>query len=107
MGGNGTGKTTLLKLIVHEQMPDYGMITLGAHVNIGYYEQSQSSLDPNKTPFSTIADAFPKKTETEVRTALGTFLFRGEDVFKPIKGLSGGERARILLLKLLLIYHLL
>lgn len=102
LGGNGTGKTTLLKLIVHEDLPDHGSIVHGAHVNIGYYEQSQSSLDPKKTPFSTIADAFPRKTETEVRTALGTFLFRGEDVFKPIEELSGGERARILLLKLLL-----
>lgn len=101
-GANGCGKTTLFKIIngIYEQTG--GEIKLGSCVDIGYYDQTQGSLRETKTIFEEIADSFPKKTQTEIRNALAAFLFFGDDVFKTISTLSGGERARVLLLKLML-----
>lgn len=98
LGPNGCGKTTLLKMLV---AGGYG-IRLGANVRVGYYDQTVSHLSPHKTVLDEVWDAYPRLTQTEVRSRLAAFLFRGEDVFKKIEVLSGGERARISLLKLLL-----
>lgn len=100
-GPNGCGKTTLFKIINGTYTQTAGTIKLGTGVDIGYYDQTQGSLSQNKTIFEEISDAFPKKTQTEIRNALASFLFFGDDVFKPISTLSGGERARVLLLKLM------
>lgn len=102
IGDNGRGKTTLFKIIMDKIKPDSGVKVIGTNVDIGYYDQEQSNLDPEKTIIDEIWDDFPHMTTTELRTALGTFLFRGDDVFKKIKDLSGGERCRINLLKLML-----
>ncbi len=102
LGPNGCGKTTLFKLILHEYAQTGGEITLGANISVGYYDQTQSDLSPGKTIFEEICDAYPSLTQTEVRNALAAFLFRGEDVFAPIGELSGGERARVSLVKLML-----
>ena len=102
LGKNGCGKTTLLKIITGETLPDSGTVKIGANVEIGYYDQIQESLNTDKTVIDEVWDSFPKKTETEIRNALAAFLFRGEDVFKPISKLSGGERARVQLVKLIL-----
>lgn len=101
-GANGCGKTTLFKIIngIYEQTG--GILKLGTNVDIGYYDQTQDSLSGTKTIFEEISDSFPKKTQTEIRNALASFLFFGDDVFKNIDTLSGGERARVLLLKLML-----
>lgn len=98
LGPNGCGKTTLLKMLV---AGGYG-IRIGANVRVGYYDQTVSHLSPHKTVLDEVWDAYPRLTQTEVRSRLAAFLFRGEDVFKKIEVLSGGERARISLLKLLL-----
>ncbi len=102
IGPNGCGKTSLFKILLEQYQPDSGLVRLGAGVDLGYYEQSQLSLNDKKTVIDEIWDLHPRMTETEVRGALAVFLFKGEDVFKPVGGLSGGERARILLLKLML-----
>ncbi|WP_288477240.1 ABC-F family ATP-binding cassette domain-containing protein [uncultured Clostridium sp.] len=102
IGANGRGKTTLLKMIMGKIKQDKGLIKLGANVEIGYYDQEQSDLDPNKTILDEIWDSFPHLTTTRIRTVLGSFLFTGDDVFKEIKTLSGGEKCRINLLKLML-----
>lgn len=102
LGENGCGKTTLLKMICGEEMPDKGEIAVGANIQIGYYDQIQESLDTNKTVIDEVWDTYPKMTETEIRNALAAFLFRGEDVYKEISKLSGGERARVQLVKLIL-----
>jgi ATP-binding cassette subfamily F protein 3 len=102
MGGNGVGKTTLFKILMGRQMPDSGYIDYGTGVKIGYFDQLQSNLDLNGDSFTEIHDSFPAMTETQVRTALGKFRFRGDDVFRKISEMSGGERARINLLKLML-----
>ena len=101
-GANGCGKTTLFKIINGTYTQTEGELRLGAGVDIGYYDQTQGSLSKSKTIFEEIADSFPKKTQTEIRNALAAFLFFGDDVFKLIETLSGGERARVLLLKLML-----
>lgn len=101
-GANGCGKTTLFKIINGTYEQTGGEIKLGAGVDIGYYDQTQGSLSQTKTVFEEIADSFPKKTQTEIRNALASFLFFGDDVFKEISTLSGGERARVLLLKLMM-----
>ena len=102
LGPNGCGKTTLLKILTDRLPSDSGFIRLGAKVTIGYYDQVQQGLDEHKTALQELWDAYPLKTETELRCAMATFLFRGDDVFKPIGIMSGGERARLLLLKLML-----
>ena len=102
LGANGTGKTTLFKLILSHLSPKCGYVKLGANVKIAYYEQSQEGLDDSKTIFDEISDSYPKLSNTEIRNALAVFLFRGEDVFKQIGLLSGGEKAKVSLLKLML-----
>ena len=102
IGENGRGKTTLFKMLLNEVRPDQGDIVIGKNVTLGYYDQEQSNLDPRKTVFQEIHDDFPYLTEREVRTYLGSFLFRGDDVFKEVSNLSGGEKCRINLLKLML-----
>lgn len=102
IGDNGTGKTTILKIINELLPPDVGMIRLGSNVQIGYYDQEHHVLHPEKTLFEEISDDYPTLTNTEIRNTLAAFLFTGEDVFKQIKSLSGGERGRVSLAKLML-----
>ena len=102
LGPNGCGKTSLLKTLLGEISPSTGEIKLGANIDIGYYDQTQEGLDPTKNVLDEIWDAYPNLSQGEARGALALFLFQGEDVFKPISTLSGGERARVLLLKLML-----
>ena len=102
LGSNGCGKTTLLNILRGAEEPDEGSFVIGANVRIGYYEQSMKGLDPAKTVLGQVSDLFPRMDLTELRTALGRFLFHGDDVFKLIGDLSGGELARIQLLKLML-----
>jgi len=102
IGDNGTGKTTLLK-ILNEVIPaDEGEFTLGTNVEIGYYDQEHHVLHPEKTLFEEISDDYPYLTNTEIRNVLAAFLFTGDDVFKLIRELSGGERGRVSLAKLML-----
>lgn len=102
IGDNGTGKTTILK-IINELIPaDTGTIRLGTNVQIGYYDQEHHVLHPEKTLFEEISDDYPSLTNTEIRNTLAAFLFTGDDVFQPIKTLSGGERGRVSLAKLML-----
>ena len=102
IGNNGTGKTTILKLINGIIPPDSGSIYLGAKVSIGYYDQEHHVLHMEKTIFQEISDTYPTLTETEIRNMLAAFLFTGDDVFKLISSLSGGERGRVSLAKLML-----
>ena len=102
IGSNGTGKTTILKLINGIIPADSGSIYRGAKVNIGYYDQEHHVLDPDKTIFDEIRDAYPDLNNTQIRNTLAAFLFTNEDVFKYIKDLSGGERGRVSLAKLML-----
>jgi ATP-binding cassette subfamily F protein 3 len=102
IGDNGRGKTTLFNIIRQRIQPDQGYTVLGRNVSLGYYDQEQADLDPNKTVMDEVWDDFPELTTTELRTALGSFLFRGDDVFKEVGLLSGGEKCRINLLKLML-----
>lgn len=102
IGDNGTGKTTLLK-IINEIIPmDTGVIKLGSNVEIGYYDQEHQVLHMEKTLFDEISDTYPDLTNTEIRNTLAAFLFTGEDVYKRIDSLSGGERGRVSLAKLML-----
>ncbi len=102
LGPNGCGKTTLLKILTGVYTPKDGFVRLGSKISIGYYDQVQAGLDDKKTVMDEIWDAYPTLTQTEVRSALASFLFKGERVFARIGELSGGERARVLLLKLML-----
>ncbi len=102
IGDNGTGKTTILKIINELLPPDRGTIRLGTNVAIGYYDQEHHVLHPEKTLFQEISDDYPTLNNTEIRNTLAAFLFTGEDVFKTIKTLSGGERGRLSLAKLML-----
>ena len=99
---NGTGKTTILKIINGLVDADAGEIRIGSKVQIGYYDQEHHVLHPDKTIFEEISDEYPTLTNTEIRNVLAAFLFTGEDVFKQIKMLSGGERGRVSLAKLML-----
>lgn len=102
IGDNGTGKTTILKIINGLLEADAGSITLGTNVHIGYYDQEHHVLHPEKTLFEEISDDYPALTNTEIRNTLAAFLFTGDDVFKRIADLSGGERGRVSLAKLML-----
>jgi len=102
IGDNGTGKTTLLKIINELVPPDSGTIKLGSNVQIGYYDQEHHVLHMEKTLFEEINDEYPDLSNTQIRNTLAAFLFTGEDVFKPISALSGGERGRVSLAKLML-----
>lgn len=102
IGGNGTGKTTMLKIINQMLDSDTGNIKLGSRVKIGYYDQEHQVLNMDKTLFDELQDTYPDMNNTEVRNVLAAFLFTGEDVFKRIKDLSGGERGRVSLAKLML-----
>ena len=102
LGPNGSGKTTLIKIIMGELEQDLGEVRIGANTYLGYYDQIQSNLSMDKTVIDELWDEYPKMTQTQIRNALAVFLFRGEDVFKTIKSLSGGERARVELAKLIL-----
>lgn len=102
IGDNGTGKTTILKIINELVAPDSGEVRLGSNVAIGYYDQEHHVLHMDKTLFEEISDDYPTLTNTEIRNTLAAFLFTGEDVFKQIKALSGGERGRVSLAKLML-----
>lgn len=102
IGDNGTGKTTILKIINHLLDADSGTITLGTNVHIGYYDQEHHVLHMEKTLFEEISDAYPYLNNTEIRRTLAAFLFTGEDVYKRIADLSGGERGRVSLAKLML-----
>ncbi len=102
IGNNGTGKTTLLKILNDLLPADAGSFTLGSKVQIGYYDQEHHVLHSDKTLFQEISDTYPTLTETEIRNMLAAFLFTGDDVFKEISSLSGGERGRVSLAKLML-----
>ncbi|MBR6184810.1 MAG: ABC-F family ATP-binding cassette domain-containing protein, partial [Clostridia bacterium] len=102
LGPNGIGKSTLLKCLVGEESPDAGAVRWGANVDLGYYDQKQEGLHPNKTVLDEVWDTFPRMEQSDVRGALGLFLFTGEDVFMPIHTLSGGEKGRVALTKLML-----
>lgn len=102
IGDNGTGKTTILKMINNLLSPDNGSIRSGTNVEIGYYDQEHHVLHPEKTLFEEISDDYPMLNNTQIRNTLAAFLFTGDDVFKKIESLSGGERGRLSLAKLML-----
>ena len=102
IGANGTGKTTILKMINRLVRKDSGSISLGSKVRIGYFDQEHHDLDTSKTIFEEMSDSFPDMNNTRIRNTLAAFLFTGEDVFKKIADLSGGERGRLSLAKLML-----
>ena len=102
LGPNGSGKTTLLKILIGKESADSGIFEFGAGVKLGYFDQTLSSLDYNKSALDEIWDTHREFTETEVRKLLGQFLFRGDEVYKMVDTCSGGEKARLCLLKLML-----
>ncbi len=102
IGDNGTGKTTLLKILTQDLKADSGEFTLGTNVHIGYYDQEHAALDPSNTLFDEISDAYPGLDNTRIRNTLAAFLFTGDDVFRRISDISGGEYGRVLLARLML-----
>lgn len=102
IGPNGIGKSTLLKVIAGKQQPASGSIQLGTNVTIGYYDQEQAELSSNKTVLQELWDDYPMMMEKDIRTVLGNFLFSGDDVLKTVNQLSGGEKARLALAKLMM-----
>ena len=102
VGPNGVGKSTFLKILLKKVLPDSGFFRLGSNVNIGYYDQEQQNFDESKTVFQEISDTYPNMTNGEARNVLAAFVFTGDDVFKPISALSGGEKGRLSLAKIML-----
>lgn len=102
VGQNGIGKTTLLKIIMNELRPDSGRIRAGHNVTFGYYDQGQMLLDPSNTVLEEMKNTYRLYTDTKMRSILGRFLFKGDDVFLKVRDLSGGEKARLSLLKMML-----
>ena len=102
IGPNGIGKTTLFKIIVGEHIPVAGKIRYGVNVRVGYYDQASQRLSDEKTIFQELSDNYPRMTNTEIRNILAAFVFTGDDVFKPVSALSGGERGRVSLAKIML-----
>ena len=102
IGDNGVGKSTLFKCLIGEEKPDTGTVRMGSGVDIGYYDQHQAHLHPEKTVLDEVWDDFRRLDQTEVRGALGLFLFTGDDVLMPVSTLSGGEKGRVALTKLML-----
>lgn len=102
IGDNGVGKTTLLRILMGKEQADRGYLKIGHNVNFGYYDQGQLLLDENETVLGEMKNTYHLYTDTEMRSILGRFLFRGDDVFKQIRSLSGGEKAKLSLLKLML-----
>lgn len=102
VGPNGIGKSTLLKALIQKLKPVSGTIATGSHVSIGYYDQEQAELTSSKRVLDELWDEYPEMNEKDIRTCLGNFLFSGEDVLKPVHALSGGEKARLALAKLML-----
>jgi len=102
IGENGSGKTTILKAVTDQLRPDRGQIRFGAQVVSGYYDQEQHNFDESRTLFEEIRESYPSLSDTQIRSHLAAFLFTGDEVFKPISGLSGGERGRLSLAKLML-----
>lgn len=102
IGKNGVGKSTLFRILMHKLSADSGYAAFGTNVDPGYFDQHHNDLNPHKSVLDNVWDSFPRLQQHEVRGALGLFLFTGDEVFKPVSQLSGGERARVLLTKLML-----
>ena len=102
IGPNGVGKSTLFKILTHQLTPDRGSVKYGVNIDIGYYDQHQQNLNPANTVLDEVWNSFPSMEQSKVRGALGLFLFTGDDVFDTIGSLSGGERGRVALTKLML-----
>ena len=102
IGPNGVGKSTLFKILTHHLTPDKGSVRFGANIDVGYYDQHQQELNPSNTVLDEVWNSFPAMEQSKIRSALGLFLFSGDDVFDTIGSLSGGERGRVALTKLML-----